>query len=226
MTVEIAEKYKKHFFEHAQETEGLENQLARIEERREKEKRKAERAEKGAERTRERLQEKEKRKAEREEKAIVRQREREEHKRKVQERKQEWLEKRTLREKEKQEREEKQTERLSNVIAIAFEEYQKKQSMNHFKIPHVAQKMGYNVFEDKYLLLQIHKLGYGNFEELRKLIHSDQRFKLNHFLLSRTAQDLKDRIDITSRTLAARHEKKRKLENAELPSPKKIRISP
>ena len=46
MTLEIAEKYKKHFFEHAEETEGLENQLARIEERREKEKRKAERAEK------------------------------------------------------------------------------------------------------------------------------------------------------------------------------------
>lgn len=62
--------------------------------------------------------------------------------------------------------------------------------------------------EDRWLILAVNRLGYGRWEELKAEVRRSPEFRFNWFIKSRTAVELKRRLDILVRVIEKENEVK------------------
>ncbi|KAG2445911.1 hypothetical protein HXX76_000514 [Chlamydomonas incerta] len=100
---------------------------------------------------------------------------------------------------------------IMNAIAAKLERY--KNPWQELKIQYGANKgKAYTEEEDRFILCMVHKLGYGNWDDLKAEIRKSWRFRFDWFFKSRTPQELGRRCETLIRLIEKENE-----ENADAP---------
>mmetsp|Transcript_40687 Transcript_40687/g.90456 ORF Transcript_40687/g.90456 Transcript_40687/m.90456 type:complete len:1088 (-) Transcript_40687:511-3774(-) len=94
---------------------------------------------------------------------------------------------------------------ITNAIASKLERY--KNPWQELKIQYGANKgKAYTEEEDRFILCMVHKLGYGNWDDLKAEIRKSWRFRFDWFFKSRTPQELARRCDTLIRLIEKENE--------------------
>ncbi|KAG2500855.1 hypothetical protein HYH03_001616 [Edaphochlamys debaryana] len=94
---------------------------------------------------------------------------------------------------------------IMNAIAGKLERY--KNPWQELKIQYGANKgKAYTEEEDRFILCMVHKLGYGNWDDLKAEIRKSWRFRFDWFFKSRTPQELGRRCETLIRLIEKENE--------------------
>lgn len=78
---------------------------------------------------------------------------------------------------------------IMNAVAMKLERY--KNPWQELKVQYGANKgKAFTEEEDRFILCMVHKLGYGNWDDLKAEIRKSWRFRFDWFFKSRTPQEL------------------------------------
>ncbi|EFJ50690.1 hypothetical protein VOLCADRAFT_80059 [Volvox carteri f. nagariensis] len=94
---------------------------------------------------------------------------------------------------------------IMNAVAAKLERY--KNPWQELKIQYGANKgKAYTEEEDRFILCMVHKLGYGNWDDLKAEIRKSWRFRFDWFFKSRTPQELGRRCETLIRLIEKENE--------------------
>mmetsp|Transcript_22804 Transcript_22804/g.58023 ORF Transcript_22804/g.58023 Transcript_22804/m.58023 type:complete len:1052 (-) Transcript_22804:484-3639(-) len=94
---------------------------------------------------------------------------------------------------------------IMNAVAMKLERY--KNPWQELKVQYGANKgKAYTEEEDRFILCMVHKLGYGNWDDLKAEIRKSWRFRFDWFFKSRTPQELARRCDTLIRLIEKENE--------------------
>lgn len=103
---------------------------------------------------------------------------------------------------------------IMNAIAAKLERY--KNPWQELKLQYGANKgKAYTEEEDRFILCMVHKLGYGNWDDLKAEIRKSWRFRFDWFFKSRTPQELGRRCETLIRLIEKENEDLKEAEKEE-----------
>lgn len=103
--------------------------------------------------------------------------------------------------------------RAPDVIRAKIEKY--KNPLEDMALTHATQKSKFFCKEsDNVLLYLTNKLGYGNWQEIKKAVRREQRSRYDHLFISRNEDELKKRVIYLVQSLEKEVQEQQKGENS------------
>merc|ERR1712129_188709 len=214
--IELIKRYYDTFFDKGSEIEELQNSMQRIEEGEERRRRRVEREKEKELRRVEKMKKKEEWNEKRREWEEKKAQRRKEIAERQEQRKREAEQMRLEREKEKELRREEKTERFTSVLNLRMDKWKNSLSDqdNFYKSIQLPEARRYDMGFDKeldiVLFMMTHRIGYGNWKQVKANLMRHPSLQLNLHLRCMTEMDLKNRMDTILRACSASKPKKKR----------------